>query len=191
MESNFTQNVTIVLQAFENSLKSDAALRAASESILNQYHSHPNEYIAVLLEILLKHKNQSDAVKNASVQLKNVIKENWKKKQGDVFILTPQSKESIKENILQLMSMAQDKIELKNYQVLAKKIIKNEMLNQWSKLFEVISFYLNSKNNLFHIYCGLELFYLIVTKFEFELERAEFNQYFDMYHSIILYYLLC
>ena len=188
MESNFTQNVTIVLQALENSLKSDAALRAASESILNQYHSHPNEYIAVLLEILLKHKNQSDAVKNASVQLKNVIKENWKKKQGDVFILTPQSKESIKENILQLMSMAQDKIELKNYQVLAKKIIKNEMLNQWSKLFEVISFYLNSKNNLFHIYCGLELFYLIVTKFEFELERAEFNQYFDMYHSIILSY---
>ena len=52
----------------------------------------------------------------------------------------------------------------------------------------MISFYLNSKNNLFHIYCGLELFYLIVTKFEFELERAEFNQYFDMYHSIILYY---
>ena len=79
MESNFTQNVNVVLQALENSLKSDAALRAASESILNQYHSNPNEYIAVLLEILLKHKNQSDAVKNASVQLKNVIKRTGRK----------------------------------------------------------------------------------------------------------------
>ena len=120
MENNNNSKTLEIIHALENSLKKEENIRKNCEKIIDKYLNNPNEYCKILIDILNNYNNNSlfpNALKNASIQLKNVILNYWDKEDFS-------EKKFVTDNILYLLSQAKDLIELKNYQVIIKKIMQ-------------------------------------------------------------------
>lgn len=171
-----------IIHALENSLKNDENIRKNCEKIIDKYLNNPNEYCKILIDILKNYNNYSfppNALKNASIQLKNVILNNWGKEAFS-------EKKLVTDNILYLLSQSKDLIELKNYQLIIKKIISSseEFLRGF---FLFIQKFLDpSQKNPFNYYCGLECFYIYALKFQISLDKSEFNDKFDYFYDLIM-----
>ena len=180
MENNNNSKTLEIIHALENSLKKEENIRKNCEKIIDKYLNNPNEYCKILIDILNNYNNNSlfpNALKNASIQLKNVILNYWDKEDFS-------EKKFVTDNILYLLSQAKDLIELKNYQVIIKKIISS-CNGQWDDFFLFIQKFLEQKNP-FHYYCGLECFYIYTLKCQVSLGQNEFNDKFDYFYHLIM-----
>jgi hypothetical protein len=139
-------------------------------------------FAPLMLKLSSDYNQTTEIQQLTAILLKNFIQRHWQPSEKDGFQnISPEDKQIIKENILNLLPRCKTKMILKLYTEIIKKILKYE--NQWNEFIPKVIEYLKSQNP-FEILCGVSSFYQMSLVYEFELDERK-----EIYNGCFAYVL--
>ena len=181
MDFNFEQTI---IQALNNSVNNDNALRKQAEETIHQAEKTPG-YASALLKISanksLQGQYQIDINHAASIQFGKLVEIHWKFKSVehaqkicnglDFIILDENDKQFVREQLLgAIFEQIQNKPIVKQYIRSLKMICVQDFPDKLPNLVSQIMGYLRGQNTL-SIYTGLHGLFALAARYEFELDE--------------------
>ena len=183
MESNenMNNNIKEFIYNLENSINPINEIQKKCENYLLQAKTNPFLYIQKLIYILNSYNNFNinlNIIKIASIQLKNIIIEYL----NSMDKIEENNIKYIQGNIITLYQNSIDKVSMKNYEIIIYNLLEK---TDWNNFILICENLINN-NNLCYKYYGIEIFYLYSKLFEFECEREEYDNNFNVIYNNIL-----
>ncbi len=184
MESNenMNNNIKEFIYYLENSINPNNEIQKKSENYLLQTKTNPFLYIQKLIYILNSYNNFNinlNLIKIASIQLKNIIIEYL----NSMNKIDENNIKYIQGNIISLYQNSIDKVSMKNYQIIIYNLLEK---TNWNNFIIICENLIKYNNNLCYNYYGIEIFYLYSKLFEFESEREEYDNNFNIIYNNML-----